>query len=135
MLRGTIANLTNDHGMFSLSIQASCPTATSCETRITFIDGDEERALLRGIPIEGSSLGRTTFSKSRVSADPTAELPIVESDRRIHDAIRYLMIINESLLRFLATAIASGTQVCWRSVMLARLSGILSAITTRWTST
>src|SRR5262249_41204623 len=91
-----IATLTRDHGIFTFD--PGFMATASCESRITFIDGEEGLLLHRGIPIEQLAEKSNFLEVAYLLIN--GELPTSEQLSEFTHAIQYHTMINESLLRF-----------------------------------
>ncbi len=91
-----IAPLPRDHGVFTFD--PGFMATASCESRITFIDGDQGVLLYRGYPVEQlaerSSFIEVAYLLLR------GELPTQKQLAEFTHSICYHTMINEALLRF-----------------------------------
>jgi len=90
---GTIAR---DHGVFTHD--PGFGFTSSCESRITYIDGDAGVLMHRGYPIE--QLAEKSSFMEVCYLLLNGELPKKAELEKFHDDIRHHTMINESLLRF-----------------------------------
>src|ERR1044071_7166741 len=92
----SIGSLAKDHGMFTFD--PGFMATASCESKITFIDGDEGVLLHRGIPIDQLAEKSNFLEVAYLLIN--GELPTTELLAEFTHAIQYHTMINESLLRF-----------------------------------
>ncbi|MFI4906287.1 MAG: citrate synthase [Steroidobacterales bacterium] len=91
-----ISNLNRDHGVFSYD-PAFAVTA-SCDSKITYIDGDAGILLYRGYPVEQLAEKSTFMEVAYLLM--YGDLPSVNQLHEFSDTIGRHTMINESLLRF-----------------------------------
>src|SRR5688500_10202181 len=110
-----IASLARDHGMFTFD--PGFMATAACESKITFIDGDEGVLLHRGIPIEQLAEKSNFLEVAYLLIN--GELPASDQISEFTHAIQYHTMINESLLRFF-----NGFQ--YNAHPMAMLSGVVA---------
>ena len=91
-----IAPLAKDHGLFTFD--PGFMSTASCESRITYIDGDAGILLYRGYPIEQLATRSSFIEVAYLLIH--GELPSAKQLEQFDHSIRYHTMINESLLRF-----------------------------------
>jgi citrate synthase len=91
-----IANLGKDHGIFTFD--PGFMATASCESRITYIDGDNGVLLYRGYPIEQIATKSSFLEVAYLLLN--GELPAAAQLEQYDRSIRYHTMINETLLRF-----------------------------------
>jgi len=91
-----IANLLKDQGIFTFD--PGFMATASCESKITYIDGDAGILLYRGYPIEQIASKSSFIEVAYLLIH--GELPTATQLEEFDRAIRYHTMINESLLRF-----------------------------------
>ena len=91
-----IAPLAKDHGLFTFD--PGFMSTASCESRITYIDGDAGILLYRGYPIEQLATRSSFIEVAYLLIN--GELPTARQLEQFDHSIRYHTMINESLLRF-----------------------------------
>jgi citrate synthase len=91
-----IANLGRDHGLFTFD--PGFMATASCESRITYIDGDAGILLYRGYPIEQLATRSSFLEVAYLLIN--GELPTSRQLEQFDRSIRYHTMINETLLRF-----------------------------------
>ena len=91
-----IANLTRDHGVFTHD--PGFGSTSACESKITYIDGDNGVLLHRGFPIE--QLAEKSSYMEVCYLLLNGELPTKPQLGKFNDDIRRHTMLNESLLRF-----------------------------------
>src|SRR4051812_47470861 len=91
-----VGHLTRDHGVFTFD--PGFMATAACESRITYIDGDNGVLLYRGYPIEQIAT-RSNFIETAYLL-VNGELPSVAQLDQFDHSIRYHTMINETLLRF-----------------------------------
>lgn len=91
-----IGNLYKDHGVFTFD--PGFVATASCESAITFIDGEKGVLLYRGYPIEQLA-GRCSFLEVAYLL-LYGELPTREQFAQFNHSIVYHTMLNEGLLRF-----------------------------------
>ena len=91
-----IGNIAKDFGAFTFD--PGFMATASCESRITYIDGDAGILLYRGYPIEQIATKSSFIEVAYLLIN--GELPTAEQLEQFDHAIRYHTMINESLLRF-----------------------------------
>ena len=112
-----IAALTKDHGMFTFD--PGFMATAACESKITYIDGDEGVLLHRGIPIEQLAEKSNFLEVAYLLIN--GELPASDQLSEFTHAIQYHTMINESLLRFF-----NGFQ--YNAHPMAMLSGVVASM-------
>jgi citrate synthase len=113
----SIATLTRDHGLYTFD--PGFMATASCESKITFIDGDEGVLLHRGIPIEQLAEKSNFLEVAYLLIN--GELPTSAQLSEFTHAIQYHTMINESLLRFF-----NGFQ--YNAHPMAMLSGVVASM-------
>jgi citrate synthase len=91
-----IGAIQKDHGIFTFD--PAFGVTASCESKITFIDGDEGILLYRGYPIEQLAAKSTFMEVAYLLIN--GELPTAEEQKTFSTHISRHTMINESLLRF-----------------------------------
>ncbi len=91
-----ISTLLKDQGVFTFD--PGFMSTASCESRITYIDGDEGVLLYRGYPIEQLATKSSFLEVAYLLIN--GELPAGGQLEQFDHSIRYHTMINESLLRF-----------------------------------
>jgi citrate synthase len=91
-----IAPLARDHDMFTFD--PGFMSTAACESKITYIDGDNGILLHRGIPIEQLAEKSNFLELSYLLIN--GELPAGQQLNEFSHAIQYHTMLNESLLRF-----------------------------------
>jgi len=91
-----ISNLLKDQGIFTFD--PGFMATASCESKITYIDGDAGILLYRGYPIEQIASKSSFIEVAYLLIH--GELPTATQLEEFDRAIRYHTMINESLLRF-----------------------------------
>jgi citrate synthase len=91
-----IANINKDHGAFTFD--PGFMATAACESKITYIDGDNGVLLYRGYPIEQIA-AKSNFLETAYLLTH-GELPLSGQFEQFDRSIRYHTMINESLLRF-----------------------------------
>jgi citrate synthase len=91
-----IASIGKDHGIFTFD--PGFMATASCESKITYIDGDAGVLLYRGYPIEQIAAKSSFLEVSYLLIH--GELPSSRQLEQFDHAIRYHTMINETLLRF-----------------------------------
>jgi len=89
-----IASLYKDHGVFTFD--PGFMATASCESRITYIDGDAGVLLYRGYPIEQLAQHSSHLEVAYLLLN--GELPNAAQFKDFHDSIRRHTMLNESLL-------------------------------------
>jgi citrate synthase len=112
-----IASLAKDHDLFT--IDPGFMSTASCESKITFIDGDAGVLLHRGFPIEQLAEKSNFLEVAYVLIN--GELPTSQQLSEFTQAIQYHTMINESLLRFF-----NGFH--YNAHPMAMLSGVVSSM-------
>jgi citrate synthase len=112
-----IANLTRDLGVYTFD--PGFMATAACESRITFIDGDQGVLLHRGIPIEQLAEKSNFLEVAYLLIN--GELPTSEQLAEFTHAVQYHTMINESLLRFF-----NGFQ--YNAHPMAMLSGVVASM-------
>jgi len=91
-----IGNIAKDFGAFTFD--PGFMATASCQSKITYIDGDAGILLYRGYPIEQIATKSSFIEVAYLLIH--GELPTAEQLEQFDHAIRYHTMINESLLRF-----------------------------------
>src|SRR5271168_4498564 len=91
-----IANLTKDQGVFTFD--PGFMATASCDSKITYIDGDAGVLLYRGYP--GEQLAEKTSFLEVAALLINGTLPNKEQLDAFQDSIMRHTMINEQLLRF-----------------------------------
>jgi len=91
-----IANINKDHGAFTFD--PGFMATAACESKITYIDGDNGVLLYRGYPIEQIA-AKSNFLETAYLLTH-GDLPVSGQFEQFDRSIRYHTMINESLLRF-----------------------------------
>ena len=91
-----IANLGKDHGIFTFD--PGFMATAACESRITYIDGDNGVLLYRGYPIEQIATKSNFLEVAYLLLN--GDLPAGGQLEQFDRSIRYHTMINETLLRF-----------------------------------
>jgi citrate synthase len=112
-----IASIAKDHGVWTFD--PGFMVTASCESKITFIDGDAGVLLHRGVPIEQLAEKSSFLEVAYLLIN--GELPTGEQLSEFTHAIQYHTMINESLLRFF-----NGFQ--YNAHPMAMLSGVVASM-------
>src|SRR5687768_358395 len=112
-----IASIAKDHGIWTFD--PGFMVTASCESKITFIDGDAGVLLHRGVPIEQLAEKSSFLEVAYLLIN--GELPTGEQLGEFTHAIQYHTMINESLLRFF-----NGFQ--YNAHPMAMLSGVVASM-------
>jgi citrate synthase len=91
-----IASVAKDHGVFTFD--PGFMVTASCDSKITFIDGDAGVLLYRGVPVEQLAEKSSFLEVAYLLIN--GELPTSDQLAEFSHAIQYHTMINESLLRF-----------------------------------
>jgi citrate synthase len=91
-----IAPLSRDHDLFTFD--PGFMSTAACESKITYIDGDNGILLHRGVPIEQLAEKSNFLEVSYLLVN--GELPSADQLHEFSHAIQYHTMLNESLLRF-----------------------------------
>jgi citrate synthase len=91
-----IGALARDHGIFTFD--PGFMATAACESRITFIDGEEGVLLYRGYPVEQLAERSNFLEVAYVLVN--GDLPTRQQLTEFTHAVQYHTMINESLLRF-----------------------------------
>jgi citrate synthase len=91
-----IAAIPKDHNAFTFD--PGFMATASCESRITFIDGDQGVLLYRGYPVEQLAEKSSFLEVAYLLLH--GDLPKREQQEQFSNSIRYHTMINEALLRF-----------------------------------
>jgi citrate synthase len=91
-----IGNLMKDHGIFTFD--PGFMATAACESKVTYIDGDNGVLLYRGYPIEQIATKSSFLEVAYLLLN--GELPTGDQLEGFDHSIRYHTMINESLLRF-----------------------------------
>jgi citrate synthase len=92
----SVANLGKDHGIFTFD--PGFMATAACESKITFIDGDNGVLLYRGYPIEQIATKSNFLEVAYLLLN--GDLPAGGQLEQFDHKIRYHTMINETLLRF-----------------------------------
>lgn len=112
-----ISRISKDHGLFTFD--PGFMVTASCESKITYIDGEAGVLLHRGIPIEQLAEKSNFLEVAYLLIN--GELPTREQLAEFTHAIQYHTMINESLLRFF-----NGFQ--YNAHPMAMLSGVVASM-------
>ena len=112
-----IAAIAKDHGIWTFD--PGFMVTASCESKITFIDGDAGVLLHRGVPIEQLAEKSSFLEVAYLLIN--SELPTEEQLGEFTQSIQYHTMINESLLRFF-----NGFQ--YNAHPMAMLSGVVASM-------
>ena len=112
-----IANVTRDHGVFTFD--PGFMATAACESKITYIDGDEGVLLYRGYPVEQLAEKSNFLEVAYLLIN--GQLPSAAQLAEFVHAIQYHTMINESLLRFF-----NGFQ--YNAHPMAMLSGVVASM-------
>jgi citrate synthase len=112
-----IGKISKDHGLFTFD--PGFMVTASCESKITFIDGDAGVLLHRGVPIEQLAEQSNFLEVAYLLIN--GELPTGDQLAEFTHAIQYHTMINESLLRFF-----NGFQ--YNAHPMAMLSGVVASM-------
>ena len=113
----SIAALAKDHGAFTFD--PGFMSTAACESKITYIDGDQGVLLYRGLPIEQLAEKSNFLEVAYLLIN--GELPTAQQLNEFTHAIQYHTMINESLLRFF-----NGFQ--YNAHPMAMLSGVVASM-------
>ena len=91
-----IGSLNKDHGVFTFD--PGFMATAACESKITYIDGDNGVLLYRGYPIEQIAAKSNFLETSYLLLH--GDLPVSSQFEQFDRSIRYHTMLNESLLRF-----------------------------------
>jgi citrate synthase len=91
-----VATLYKDHGVFTFD--PGFVATASCESEITFIDGEEGVLLYRGYPVEQLAAKSTFLEVSYLLL--MGELPTAAQLSEFADSVMHHTMINQTLLRF-----------------------------------
>ena len=91
-----IGSLTKDHGVFTFD--PGFMATAACESKITYIDGDNGVLLYRGYPIEQLATKSNFLETAYLLLH--GDLPASNQFEQFDRSIRYHTMLNESLLRF-----------------------------------
>jgi len=91
-----VAGVTRDHGIFTFD--PGFMATASCESKITYIDGDAGVLLYRGYPIEQIATKSTFLETAYLLIN--GDLPTRGQLEHFDHSIRYHTMLNETLLRF-----------------------------------
>jgi len=92
----SISSLTKDQGIFTFD--PGFMATASCESKITYIDGDAGILLYRGYPIDQLATKSNFLEVAYLLIN--GDLPTAGQLEQFDHSIRYHTMINESLLRF-----------------------------------
>ena len=112
-----IASIAKDHGIWTFD--PGFMVTASCESKITFIDGEAGMLLHRGVPIEQLAEKSSFLEVAYLLIN--SELPTEEQLGEFTQSIQYHTMINESLLRFF-----NGFQ--YNAHPMAMLSGVVASM-------
>ena len=91
-----IGSLNKDHGVFTFD--PGFMATAACESKITYIDGDNGVLLYRGYPIEQLAAKSNFLETAYLLLH--GDLPVSSQFEHFDRSIRYHTMLNESLLRF-----------------------------------
>ncbi len=91
-----ISGIPKDHGAFTFD--PGFMATASCESRITFIDGEKGVLLYRGYPVEQLAENSSFLEVAYLLLH--GDLPSQQQQEEFTNSIRYHTMINEALLRF-----------------------------------
>jgi len=91
-----IASVNKDHGVFTFD--PGFMATAACESKITYIDGDNGILLYRGYPIDQIATKSSFLEVAYLLIN--GELPAANQLEQFDHSIRYHTMINETLLRF-----------------------------------
>ena len=91
-----IGSLNKDHGVFTFD--PGFMATAACESKITYIDGDNGVLLYRGYPIEQLATKSNFLETAYLLLH--GDLPVSSQFEQFDRSIRYHTMLNESLLRF-----------------------------------
>ena len=91
-----IGSLNKDHGVFTFD--PGFMATAACESKITYIDGDNGVLLYRGYPIEQLATKSNFLETAYLLLH--GDLPVSSQFEHFDRSIRYHTMLNESLLRF-----------------------------------
>ncbi len=91
-----IGSLNKDHGVFTFD--PGFMATAACESKITYIDGDNGVLLYRGYPIEQLAAKSNFLETAYLLLH--GDLPVSSQFEQFDRSIRYHTMLNESLLRF-----------------------------------
>ena len=91
-----VAGITRDHGVFTFD--PGFMATAACESKITYIDGDNGVLLYRGYPIEQLATKSNFLETAYLLLH--GDLPVSSQFEQFDRSIRYHTMLNESLLRF-----------------------------------
>ena len=91
-----IGSINKDHGVFTFD--PGFMATAACESKITYIDGDNGVLLYRGYPIEQLATKSNFLETAYLLLH--GELPVSSQFEQFDRSIRYHTMLNESLLRF-----------------------------------
>jgi citrate synthase len=91
-----IPSITKDHGIFTFD--PGFMATASCESKITYIDGDAGVLLYRGYPIEQIATKSNFLEVAYLLIN--GDLPTTAQFEQFDNSIRHHTMLNESLLRF-----------------------------------
>ena len=113
-----IANLARDHGVFTFD--PGFVVTASCESRITYIDGEAGMLLYRGYPVEQLAAHSSFMEVAYLLIN--GELPSVAQLQAFSHSISRHTMINESLLRFFNGFYHSAHPMAMVSAVVASMS-------------
>jgi citrate synthase len=91
-----IGSISKDHGVFTFD--PGFMATAACDSKITYIDGDNGVLLYRGYPIEQIAAKSNFLETSYLLLH--GDLPVSSQFEQFDRSIRYHTMLNESLLRF-----------------------------------
>ena len=91
-----IGSINKDHGVFTFD--PGFMATAACESKITYIDGDNGVLLYRGYPIEQLATKSNFLETAYLLLH--GDLPVSSQFEQFDRSIRYHTMINETLLRF-----------------------------------
>ena len=91
-----IGSINKDHGVFTFD--PGFMATAACESKITYIDGDNGVLLYRGYPIEQLATKSNFLETAYLLLH--GDLPVSSQFEQFDRSIRYHTMLNESLLRF-----------------------------------
>ena len=113
-----IANIYKDHGVFTFD--PAFGVTASCESRITYIDGDAGVLLYRGYPVEQLAEKSSFMEVAHLLL--YGELPTTKEQQTFARNISRHTMINESLLRFFNGFYHSAHPMAMVSAVIASMS-------------
>jgi len=113
-----IANVARDHGVFTFD--PGFGVTASCESKITYIDGDAGMLLYRGYPVEQLAENSSFMEVAYLLIN--GELPSAAQLQAFSHSISRHTMINESLLRFFNGFYHSAHPMAMVSAVVASMS-------------